>query len=163
MAFVYEVLTKEQAESERFQLLTPGNYEAVVTRAQDRQSSTGNAMMDITLSVFDNNGISHDIRDFLVFTKPMMWKIVHFAESAGLYDIYEQGKLCSEAALNKHVNVKVGVEEGREIPLDKLNNKPAGARYPSKNKVVNYFLREKTVTTMTGNLATALKDDDLPF
>jgi hypothetical protein len=160
MALVYDVVTKQQALSDQFSLLTPGEYEAVVITSTDKLSSSGNAMMDVTLSVYDKDGFTHSVRDFLVFIKPMMWKIIHFAESAGVYDIYEQGKLCSDAIINKRVWVKIDIEEGREIPEDRLQGKPQGSKYPAKNKVANYVV--KSVNKESAK-AQAFTDDDLPF
>ncbi len=139
--FAYQVYTEQEAIEERFNLLKEGEYDAVITVSHDKQSSTGNPMMDVTLQVFDDQGKSRDVRDFLVFTKTMMWKVIHFADSAGLLTQYEQGKLCSEVAVGQRVRVKINIEEGGEIPADKLKGKPAGSKYPDKNKVDDYVKR----------------------
>jgi hypothetical protein len=156
--FKYDVYTEEQAMAGRFQLMKEGVYDAVVTASQDTQSKTGNAMMDITLSVYDESGKTHDIRDFLVFTKGMMWKVVHFADSAGIMKEYEEGKLCSETAINKSVKVKISMEQGREIPEEKLQGKASGSRYPDKNKVEDYVKNEDKKIELNPEL-----DDDIPF
>ena len=142
----YEVMSEQEAMAERFQILKEGEYEAMITASQDTQSiNSGNPMMDMTVTVYDEKGKSHDIRDFLVFTKPMMWKVVHFANSAGILKEYEDGKLCSKLAIEKHVKVKVIIEEGREIPNDKLNGKPAGSKYNDKNKIEDYIIKEISI------------------
>ncbi len=143
--FAYEVLSEEQAMNERFQLLPPGEYDAVVEASVDKVSAnSGNPMMDITLSVYDEQGKPHSVRDFLVFTKAMMWKVVHFAQSSGLSHQYSNGQLCSNIAQGKNVRVKIGVEEGRIIPEDKLQGKLVGSKYPDKNKVEDYIKSERT-------------------
>jgi hypothetical protein len=140
--FNYEVLTEQEAMAERFQLLKEGEYDALITSSMDKTSTnSGNPMMDMTVTVYDEKGKSHDIRDFLVFTKPMMWKIVHFSDSAGISKEYQNGVLCSKYALNKHVKVKVGIEEGRPIPAEKLNGKSLGSKYQDKNKIEDYLSR----------------------
>jgi hypothetical protein len=111
-------------------------------------------MMDMTVSVYDENGKAHDVRDFLVFTKQMMWKIVHFADSAGIVKEYEAGTLCSETAIGKRVRVKINVEEGSEIPQDKLKGKSLGSKYPDKNKVEDYVMKDSQ---------NSLKKEDDPF
>ena len=159
---VYDVMTEQEATEERFQLFKEGIYDAVVGTAEDRMSSTGNAMMDITLHVYDSNGKTKDVRDFLVLTKSMMWKVIHFADSAGLLKEYEDGKLCSDVALGKNIQVKIVIEQGKEIPLDKLNGKAPGSRYSDKNKVEDYIKKadqqkielQKTVEQL---------DDPIPF
>jgi hypothetical protein len=160
--FKYQPMSEKEAMAERFQLLKAGVYEAVITASKDTTSAnSGNPMMDMTVTVYDHDGKPHDVRDFLVFTKAMMWKVIHFADSAALTKEYEGGKLCSEAAINKAVMVKVNVDEGREIPHDKLNGKPQGSKYPDKNKIEDYIKRDAQ--------AEAIKkfqdelNDDVPF
>lgn len=163
--FHYEVMSEQEAMNERFQLIKEGIYDAVVTASQDTTSSKGHAMMDITVAVYDDNGKAHDVRDFLVFTKQMMWKIVHFADSAGMIKEYEEGKLCSETAINKRVQVKIVVEQGSEIPQDKLKGKPLGTRYFDKNKVEDYIKKGEQGATgvPNGDTPPPFMDDEVPF
>lgn len=140
--FKYDVMSEQEAIQERFQLLKEGEYDAVIKHSEDKQSASGNPMMDMTLAVFDENGRSHDVRDFLVFTKSMMWRVIHFAKSADLIKEYEGEKLCSKTAANKSVRIKLVVKEGNLIPEDKLKDKPSGSRYPSKNKVADYLVKD---------------------
>jgi hypothetical protein len=159
--FVYEVYTEQEAIAERFNLLKEGEYDAVITVSHDKTSaSSGNPMMDMTLQVFDSQGKARDVRDFLVFTKSMMWKVIRFADSAGLMEQYEQGKLCSEVASGNRVRVKITIEEGGLIPQDKLKGKPEGSKYPDKNKVDDYVKRaeQKPLPAEDDPFA----DDDLP-
>lgn len=158
--FHYEVMSEQDAMNERFQLLKEGIYDAVVTASQDTVSSKGSPMMDITLSVYDENGNTHDVRDFLVFTKQMMWKIVHFAQSAGIMNLYQNGRLCSDTAINKRVQVKLTVEQGGEIPQDKLKGKPVGTRYFDKNKVEDYIKQRENISTE--NNLPPFMDYDMP-
>ncbi len=157
MVFAYDILTEQEAIEERFQLLKEGEYDAVIAASQDKTSGSGNPMMDITLQVFDAAGKARDVRDFLVFTKGMMWKIIHFADSAGLLKQYEEGKLCSEVAIGNRVRVKITIEEGSEIPQDKLKGKPTGTKYPNKNKVDDYIKKDDQKSTE------ASFDDDIAF
>lgn len=138
--FAYDVMSEQEAIEERYNLLKEGEYDAVVFNSQDKTSSnSGNPMMDIILQVFDEQGKVRHVRDFLVFTKSMMWKVIHFSDSAGILDKYEEGKLCSEVAVGKRVRVKITAEDGVEIPLDKLKGKQPGSKYPDKNKVEDYI------------------------
>jgi len=161
--FAYEVLTEQEATEERFNLLKEGVYDAVISASEDKISaSSGNPMMDMTLQVFDENGRGRDVRDFLVFTKSMMWKVISFANSANLLPEYEQGKLCSEVAMGQRVKVKVGIESGAEIPFDKLKGKPVGSKYPDKNKIGSYIKRDSSGEANTSKDDPFL-DDDVAF
>ncbi len=163
MGFAYEVLNEKEAMSERFQLLKEGEYDAIISASQDTVSAnSGNPMMDMTVSVFDENGKSHDVRDFLVFTKTMMWKVVHCADSAELMKEYEAQKFCSQAIIGKRVRVKINIEEGGIIPEDKLKGKLVGSRYPDKNKIEDYVMKEDQ-KPLSSNKETGLFDDEVPF
>lgn len=151
--FAYDVMSEQEAIEERFNLLKEGEYDAVVLSSQDKVSAnSGNPMMDVILQVFDENGKAREVRDFLVFTKSMMWKVIRFADSAGLIKQYESGTLCSEKAIDSRVKVKIVIEEGSKIPEDKLKGKPLGSKYPNKNKVEDYIKQEDT-----------FMDDDIAF
>ena len=159
--FAYTPITEQEAIEERFNLLKEGEYDAVITVSHDKQSSSGNPMMDMTLQVFDEAGKSRDVRDFLVFTKSMMWKVIRFADSAGLLTQYEQGQLCSECAVGNRVRVKITVEQGSEIPQDKLKGKPMGSRYPDKNKVDDYIKKGEQKPIAAAD--SPFTDDDINF
>ena len=158
--FAYDIMDEETAMNERFQLLKEGDYDAVVQTAVDKVSAnSGNPMIDLTLLVYDSEGKTHTVRDFLVFTKSMMWKVIHCASSAGLMMQYTAGRLCSDILKDKRVRVKVGTEEGNEIPEDKLNGKPYGSKYPSKNKIEDYL----KVDMYRQLPAETIEDEDVPF
>jgi len=160
--FAYQVMTEQEAMNERFQLLKAGEYDAVVIKAEDKVSSnSGNPMIDLILAVYGENGFIHEVRDFLVFTKTMMWRVIHFADSAGLLKEYEEGKLCSDLILDKRLRVKIIIEEGREIPEDKLQGKPIGTKYFDKNKVDDYVKKgDQKLFPDSGN---PFIDDDIVF
>lgn len=162
----YEIMSPEEAEQERFQLMKEGEYDAVISSSEDKQSSTGNPMMDVTLTVYDEEGRTHNVRDFLVFTRSMMWKIISCADSAGILPEYNQGRFCSNTLINKNVRVKIGIEEGRQIPEDRLQGKPVGSVYPAKNKVTAYIKKSEQKPLGHAKPSVAieqLEDEDVPF
>jgi hypothetical protein len=166
MGFSYIPMSEQQAMDERYNLLKEGEYDAVITASEDRVSiNSGNSMMDMMISVFDDEGREHAVRDFLVFTPKMMWKVIHFADSAGLSQLYSKGQLCSELAVGNRVRVKITIEKGGVIPDDKLNGKPVGSVYPDKNKIEDYVknVLQKPLPAKSGaNLLDQL-DEDVPF
>ena len=160
--FNYQVYSEQEAIEERYNLLKEGEYDAVVASSEDKVSAnSGNPMMDLSLQVFDQSGKARDVRDFLVFTPKMMWKVIHFAESAGCLQGYQDGKLCSEMAIGKRLKVKINIEEGGEIPQDKLKGKPLGSKYPDKNKVEDYIKRDDQVLAEANG--DPFTDDDVAF
>ena len=164
MGFSYTIMSEQEAIAERYQMIKPGEYDAIISASVDKVSaSSGNPMMDMTLTVFDEYGKDHDVRDFLVFTNSMMWKVIKFANSAGLSNEYGDGKLCSEVAIGKKVRVKIGIDEGKEIPFDKLKDKPMGSKYPDKNKVEDYIKKEDQKPLYNNDLPPDHLDDEVPF
>ncbi len=148
--FNYTPMDEQEAMQERFQLLPAGEYDAVIEKSEDKVSAnSGNPMMDMTLSVYDQMGKPHTVRDFLVFTKAMMWKVIHCAESVGAINQYKNGKLCSQVVRGSRVRVKIGIEEGKIISEDKLQGKPSGSKYPDKNKVDDYIKMSLVSTSST--------------
>ena len=59
--FNYQVYTEAQAMQERYNLLKEGIYDAVINFSTDKTSSSGNPMMDMTLAVYDDNGIDSKV------------------------------------------------------------------------------------------------------
>ena len=160
--FDYEVMSEQDALQERYQLLKEGMYVAVIRKSEDKISMSGNPMMDMILDVYDEHGKSHEVRDFLVFTKKTMWKVIHCADSAGMLDEYNDKKFCSETITGRNVKVKIIIEKGNVIPDEKLNGKPFGSRYPDKNKVDDYLTKIEPVNLME-KVAEEPFNDDIPF
>lgn len=157
---LYRALSEDEVMKARFNLLEEGDYDAVVKVATRRTSTQGNVMADMYLSVFDNNGNAHEVRDFLVFTEKMLWKIKHFCDSSGQSEIYAAEKFEPEMASNQHVRVRIGIAKGNEIPFDKLNGKVPGSFYPDKN-VVNDYIADKCDTI--GKPKDEFINDAIPF
>lgn len=138
--FSYDVMTEEEAMRERFQLLEDGEYNAVITRAEARISTnSGNPMIEVDLDVYDRNGRSHVVRDFLVFTRSMTWKVIHCTNAVGLQKEFESKQLTPEMLVNKNVRVLVSVQTGGLIPDDRLKGKSVGSKYPDKNVIQDYI------------------------
>lgn len=157
---LYKAMSEEDVMKARFNLLEDGEYDAVVKVATPSMSKSQNAMADMTLAVFDKMGNAHDIRDFLVFTPNMLWKVKHFCDSAGLEQLYLDEKFTPEHAANQHVRVKVKTQQGNEIPFDKLNGKPVGSKYPDKNVIEDYVIGKSNVI---GKPEDEFINDAIPF
>jgi hypothetical protein len=158
---LYRALNEEDVMKARFNLLDDGEYDAVVKMASRRMSQAGNVMADMVLSVFDENGHPHDVRDFLVFTQAMLWKIKHFCDSSGQEQLYKDDKFTPEDAAMQHVRIRLGRQIGNEIPEDKLNGKPYGSRYPDKNVVEDYIAGKNA--TPPAAKKDDFHDDLIPF
>jgi len=160
MHSLYKPLNEEDVMKARFNLFPEGEYDGVVISSEWTTSRSGNAMADISVKVFDDNtGNTQYIRDFLVFTNKMLWKIKHFCDSAGLEKLYEDGLFNPDCAANNNIRVLVTIKPGDLIPDDKLGNKPKGSCYPDKNTILDYI--KKPVKSVEDS--NKIIDDDLPF
>jgi hypothetical protein len=160
MESLYKAMSEEEVMGARFSLLPEGEYDAVVKISTHRFSQQGNVMADMYLSVFDEAGNSHDVRDFLVFTEKMLWKVKHFCDSAGLEKAYLSEQFNPDMAAQKRVRIKLGIKKGELVPSDKLNGKPFGAVYPDKNVVQDYLKKEKVENERYPNKAYGSDNDN---
>lgn len=140
--FSYDVMSEEEAQSERFSLLKDGEYQATVEKFEGRISKQGNRMVEFILAVYDSYGKSHEIRDFIAFTPKMTWKLRHHCESGGMKEEYENRTWRPQMSVGKNFRVLIKTDIGDEIPEDKLKGKPAGSKYPNKNIVDDYLINK---------------------
>src|SRR5215208_4347659 len=152
--FSYEPMSEEECMKERYSLMNDGIYQGRISKVSTRRSSTGNPMAEVGVEVYDKEGKIHYLKDYLVFTSKMMWKIKHAADSANLTKEYEEKKFHPLHLEGKNVMVAVNTQKGQEIPFDKLGDKPVGSKYPDKNVVNDY------VVTMKGATKENTKDAD---
>lgn len=153
--FSYEPLSEEECMKERYCLMDEGIYQGKINKVSTRRSSTGNPMAELGIEVYDKDGKLHYLKDYLVFTPKMLWKIRHAAESAKLIKEFEEKKFHPLQLEDKNVMVEVKTQKGQEIPFDKLGDKPVGAKYPDKNVINDY------VVTMKGaNMSDTKKEDN---
>lgn len=158
----YQVMTEEEATAERFKLLQSGDYDATIDNAIDKVSQkSGCPMIEINFSVYDKNGKSYSIKDWLTFQPNMMWKIIKFCKSANLMDEYNSQKLCADTVRGKNIRVRVSIDKGIEIPIEKLNGQPEGSCYPDRNKIIDYIIIKPNSVKPIEDIP--FNDDELPF
>ena len=114
-------MTEEEAK--RGKLREPGTYPFNVATAEDTQSRAGNDMIKVKLEVFDKDGGSFFIYDYLL--EAMAFKLRHFAKGTGLLAEYEAGELNAGMMVGKSGGVTLEIED-------------AQGDYPAKNVVRDY-------------------------
>lgn len=125
--------------------LAVGEYEAVVTGAEEATSKKGDAMFKLTLAVYDENGKSHVMTCYLVNTKAALWRIKNFCSATGLD--FSKGKLT--AAQCKDHTVKVKIKHGTDN---------TGA---TRAEIATFSRLDRSAPEVQG--AVSLPDDDVPF
>lgn len=160
--FSYDPMSEEQAQQERFSLLAAGVYDASIEKFEGRMSKSGNRMVVFGLNVYDHNGHVHSMEDFIAFTPKMSWKLRHHCVSAGLEKEFMDKTWRPHMSIGKMVQVKIVVQDGQEIPADKLNGKAPGALYPARNSVDDYLPTSGVKSTGAAKPADEF-DDVIPF
>lgn len=104
-----------------------GEYNFEVTDAEDTESkSSGMEMIKLTLTIFDREGKSRKVFDYLTGDDRVQWKVRHFAEATGLVKNYEMGDLEAH-----HCQSRQG--------LCRIRIRPARDGYDAQNQVGDYI------------------------
>lgn len=111
MALAYHKLTEQ--EDQMRNVLPKGEYPFhIKTIEQKPTKSKANTMLEVELSVLDNNGRSVTVKDWVVIDmEQMAWKFRHLAATCGLMDSYEADTLETYHFLGKHGVVKLSIRE----------------------------------------------------
>lgn len=125
----FEPKTDQQLAAEDTRsLLPPGTYDAEIVEAEEKVSAKGNDMIAARLRVFDNNGGTRTVRDWLMAS--MGRKLRNAAYAAGLRQEYDSGELLAADFVGKTCKVKIKVEQDRN------------GQYPDSNRVDDYIVAE---------------------
>jgi len=146
---------KELAEAG---LLPKGEYDFEIVKSEEAVSKAGNEMIALTLKVYDQNGASTLVNDYLMDKLPL--KLRHAAEACGLLEDYERGQLHADDMVGKPGRVKLIVQ------ADKTG------QYPDRNSVQDYIVQKGPeggwgpaagATTASRPREMADIDDEIPF
>jgi len=158
--FSYDPMSEDQAQQERYSLMKDGEYDASVEKFEGRMSAQGNRMVEFLLNVYDNEGKVHQLKDYIAFTPKMTWKLRHHCVSGGMEAEFDNKSWRPQMSVGKMFRVKVKIDEGREIPQDKLKGKPVGSKYPDKNVIDDYVPCQQPKTV---DPAAPFHNDDIPW
>lgn len=125
-------------------LWVKGTYDFEVVEAAEKQSSKGNDMVELVIRLYDKEGRTKKVFDWLVATTGGAYKIRHFADATGMLGEYERGELEAFKMVGKVGRCEVAIKKDK-----------AGA-YPDKNSISDYVKSDTPV-----NLPE--QDDEIPF
>lgn len=133
MSYVFTPLTDEQIDT--MSLLPDGNYNFEIIKSTHKTSKSGNPMAEIQHKIWDKEGKTHIIFDFLVFSTVTLniKKVKHFCEAVGLLEEYKTG------SLRENLD---GLSGKLTIGIQAEQPKPSGGFYPKKNYVVDYVIEK---------------------
>jgi hypothetical protein len=129
---------KSEREVSSAGLFPPGEYDFEIVEATEDTSKSGNDMIVMKVSIFNQEGQRRFVFDYLVDTDGGAYKIRHCAESVGLLASYERGELEADDLVGKAGTCKVGIQK------DKTGN------YPDKNVINDYFKPKGAASSATG-------------
>jgi hypothetical protein len=134
--FSFDSKTDEQiADIQNRKLLTDGIYPFIVKTYEPRISKTGNSMLEIMVGVLDSEGNERNIKDFLLATDTMIFKLKHFCEAIGMHKEYAAGRFDPAKCLGRTGKCVIGLQKG--------NEKPDGTGYyPDRNSIKDYVKAE---------------------
>jgi hypothetical protein len=127
-----EQLEKEAAERGPFR---PGIYDFEFTDATDDISKAGNDMLVVTLKVYNDQGETRKVKDWLL--EAMAHKLKHACETCGLGPQYERGEVESFDFLNRSGKVKLGVKDNFNNVVDYVVQENTPTKRPVANKQVD--------------------------
>jgi len=161
---MYKFPSMSDEELNATDLVEDGEYDFEVIRSKPKTSYAGNQMAELNIKFWDRNGKVHTMFDNLVFsTVPLnIRKVKHFCDATGLQEYYKRGELPEELG-GYSGRFRISIQRGQIIPVEKLNGKPMGSKYPDKNVVEDYVLTDKGAVKYEAVSGSNDLNDDLPF
>jgi len=146
---------KTQAEIDAMGLMKAGVYPFTVSTAKEEVSKSGNDMIKLNLEVFDKEGKSHYVFDYLL--EIVAGKLFSFCVSTGMEQKYHAGILTSYDCIDKSGYVEIEIKKG--------NENPQGGTYPDKNNVKKYIVKPAGAVPSVYQSGTgkAEFDEEIPF
>jgi hypothetical protein len=154
----YNLQPLSEEELNAYDLIEEGVYDFEVLKAERQTSKSGNPMAKLQLNIWDKQGKSSVIFDYLVFSsvKFCTRKVKHFCEATGIEDDYLKGTIREELE-QLCGKVHIGVQES-------LPN-PNGGYYLSKNVVIDYITKDNAsqVNVPMKKIEEMEFNDQIPF
>lgn len=124
----FEPKTKEEAF--KVNLIEKGNYPFKINSAMEKTSSKGEPLIELILTVFDQEGKKHIVYDYL---SPKFEKFYHFIYAIGEGKMAQDGTLFLDRLKDKEGLCKIYIKEDKT------------GQYPNKNAVADYLLQNDSV------------------
>lgn len=100
-----------KSREEMARLLPDGKYQCFVSNATDKQSKNGSEMIELRLETYGPDGGKFPLTDYLVFSEKSLFKILGFAEAAGIKDRYDAGSISAADCIDRTVWATVGTQK----------------------------------------------------
>lgn len=128
-----------------------GLYDFEVLEAKERISKNDNPMIEMKVKLYDSEGRSFNLFDYLVESAATRYKVRHYASATGQLPQYEKGELRAEDQPGKTGRCQIGIQ-------------PAKAAYPAKNTISDYAPAVIGKAPLIASMSDAdLDDSEIPF
>lgn len=140
------------------QCLPKGEYEAVIKDCEYGTSkNSGNDMATLKVEVYDGDR-KITVKDWVVNTPRMVWKLKHLARAVGAESAFESGMFEPHHAVSESVKVRLDVDD-------------QDPKYGEQNRITDYMPSEMgqpkqaagTKRAQQQSYAEIPADDDIPF
>lgn len=158
MSYNFNPMSDEELDA--MDIIPDGVYNFEVLKSTRKTSKKGNPMAELQLNVWDSEGKTHPVFDYLVFSSVNLniKKVSHFCKAVGLAEEYKRGEIPEEL---KRLSGKL--ELGTQEPQEK----PGGGFYAKKNVVVDYIPADAGVNITNPAVAKPVDDfqddESIPF
>lgn len=147
---------KSEKEIAEANLWPAGEYDFEITEAAEEVSKKGNDMVHLQVTIYNQDGNSRRVDDYLVSTNEAAFKLRQFAESVGLLTQYEGGEITADEMIGRAGRCKVIVKKDNT------------GQYADKNAIGAYLKPKAAQQKANGGAArptTLAQDlsDDIPF
>lgn len=149
----FKPMTEAAADTQAsaFRLWPRGIYDFEVSEAKDRISASGNAMIELNLTVYNKEGHTRKVYDYLIDSEKTGYKVRHFASSVGMTKEYEAGELDAEALIGKSGKLQLYIKKDKE------------KHFPDKNSVSDYVPVVPGAPLIESRAPEDMQDDEIPF
>lgn len=134
---------KTEEEVKRGKLLKPGECDFEVKKATDEVSTNNNEMIKLQIQVWDADGQTATVFDYLMEAMPA--KLRHACFAVGLGESYESGALLADDFVGR---------TGRCV----IYTEPAKGQYDAKNAVRDYVVPDAKPAAKPPSVAGAVRE-----
>lgn len=127
--------------------LPGGDYEAVLTKTEERQSKKGNDMIDLTWTVFQaDTGRTFLVHDYIV-NPSTLFKMKHLAKALGKTHEFKAAAFQPADYIDHHVTLQLGIKSQsgfddknvidryKEPPTAKFTAPPTVFQQPAEDQI----------------------------
>lgn len=144
------VVPISEKEAEEAGLWKRGIYDFEVLAAEEKVSSKGSEMLKLNLKLYNAEGHSTRLFDYIINSEQWAFKLRHFASSTGLLPQYEKGELSADSCVGRTGRCQLGIEKAK-------------GGFPAKNKIDDYVPLVPGAPPVAAPAPADEIDDEIPF